>query len=91
MRERHITLLELALIGATRGMIGFGAGLLAARHIERRPRTIVACSLLTIGLVSTIPLAVRVFRRGDRRVPARAPDLATKAPPPAVDQSQYAE
>ena len=64
MNERGISLPELFLIAATRGMIGFGAGLLVSERIGRKPRKVVGLSLLSVGLASTVPLAIRVLRRG---------------------------
>ena len=63
MRARNITLPALALVAATRGMIGFGAGLLVSPRLSKRRRTIVGSALLAVGALSTIPIALRVFRR----------------------------
>ena len=53
----------IGLIAATRGMLGTGIGLLLASKMSEERRRIVGRTLLTIGLASTIPLAMRVFRR----------------------------
>lgn len=67
MRERRFTLPEIVLMSATRGLIGFGAGLLLSERFSERlgrhRRRAVGWSLLATGLVSTIPLAVRFMRR----------------------------
>jgi hypothetical protein len=63
MREHRITLLELALLAATRGMIGFGAGLLVSERLSRDRRKAVGATLLAAGALSTIPLALRLSRR----------------------------
>jgi hypothetical protein len=63
MRERRVTLPEIVLIAATRGMLGLGAGLLISERLARDRRKAVGWSLLTVGALSTIPLAVRLFRR----------------------------
>jgi hypothetical protein len=63
MREHRVTLPELALIAGTRGMIGFGAGLLASAHLHRDRRKAVGLALLVTGVLSTIPLAFMLFRR----------------------------
>jgi hypothetical protein len=63
MQDRHVSFPELMLIAATRGMLGFGAGMLLAEHIGRDRRKLVGSVLLAIGAVSTIPLAIRVLRR----------------------------
>jgi hypothetical protein len=63
MRERVVTLPELAVIAATRGMLGAGIGLLAAGRLDRDRRRTMGVILLAIGLTSTIPLARRVIGR----------------------------
>jgi hypothetical protein len=62
MRERRITIPELAFVGLTRAMIGFGAGLLLAPRFVRDRRPAVGKTLLAIGALSTIPIALRVLR-----------------------------
>ena len=59
--ERTIPLWELALIAATRGAIGFGAGLLLADRLKRGRRKAIGWSLFLAGLASTIPIAWDVF------------------------------
>ena len=56
MNERRISLPELFLVAATRGMIGFGAGLLLSERLGRKPRRVFGLSLLSVGLASTIPI-----------------------------------
>ena len=63
MREIRLRWFELLLIGATRGMLGAGLGLLLSGKLSRDQRVAAGCTLSTIGLVSTIPLAIRVMRR----------------------------
>ena len=60
----------IALIAATRGMLGAGIGLLVASKLSDDRRRIVGRTLLTIGLASTIPLAMRVLRRNGMKTPA---------------------
>lgn len=74
MQERRVALPELILIAATRGMIGFGAGLLLSKYFSRDRRGIVGWALVATGALSTIPLAARVFRRnsvGSQRIDER--------------------
>jgi hypothetical protein len=60
---KNVTVPELILIAATRGAIGFGAGLLlAAKFNEDRRRTL-GWTLFLSGLASTIPIAMHVFGR----------------------------
>ncbi len=62
MRKHLVTLPEVALIAATRGMIGFGAGLLLSDRLGRDHRRPVGWTLLAVGLLSTIPLALQLLR-----------------------------
>ena len=62
-RKRELSLPEIALIAATRGMIGFGAGLLLADKFERKLRRNLGWTLFSVGVASTVPIAVRVFGR----------------------------
>jgi hypothetical protein len=60
-----VTLPELALIAGTRGILGAGIGLLAANRLSADQRRIVGRVLVAIGAITTIPLALQVFRRRD--------------------------
>jgi uncharacterized membrane protein YfcA len=63
MRETQLTFPELGLIAATRGLIGAGIGFLLAERIPESPRKMLGWTLLSIGALSTIPLALTVFGR----------------------------
>ena len=58
---KNITVPEIALIAATRGAIGFGAGLLLASKFRRDRRKVLGWTLFLSGLASTIPIAMHVF------------------------------
>jgi hypothetical protein len=58
---KSVTVPELVLIAATRGAIGFGAGLLLAEKFKREGRKVLGWSLFLSGLASTVPIAMRVF------------------------------
>jgi hypothetical protein len=60
------TVPEIALIAATRGAIGFGAGLLLADKLDRSRRKKIGWSLFLSGLASTIPIAMHVFGKKTR-------------------------
>ena len=60
-RQRKVTLPELALIAATRGALGFGAGLLLAGKFSKEWRKAIGWSLFLTGVASTVPIAMRVF------------------------------
>ena len=59
--SKSVTVPELALIAATRGAIGFGAGLLLADKFKQERRRVLGWSLFLTGLASTIPIAMHVF------------------------------
>jgi hypothetical protein len=61
MRKIQITLPELALIAGTRGMLGVGIGLLLADRLSEPQRKAVGWTLATIGVLTTIPLAIEVL------------------------------
>jgi hypothetical protein len=72
MRERRITIPELALIATTRGMLGIGIGLLSAERLRPHPRRTLGWTLLAIGAVSTIPLVLRQVIRKCEQLAASA-------------------
>jgi hypothetical protein len=62
---KSVTVPEIALIAATRGAIGFGAGLLLASKFKRERRKVLGWTLFLSGLASTIPIAMHVFGKKD--------------------------
>jgi hypothetical protein len=60
-RKRELSLSEIALIAATRGALGFGAGLLLADTFRKEWRKAIGWSLFLTGVASTIPIAMHVF------------------------------
>jgi hypothetical protein len=60
--ETTISLPKLGMIAGTRGMLGTGIGLLISERINKSRRKIVGWTLLTIGVMSTIPLGLEVLR-----------------------------
>ena len=60
---KSLTVPEIALIAATRGAIGFGAGLLLADKLNRSRRKTIGWWLFLSGLASTVPIAMRIFRK----------------------------
>lgn len=63
MKTSKLTLPEIALIAGTRGMIGAGAGLLLADRLNDDQKKSIGWTLLIIGALSTIPLAIEVLRK----------------------------
>ena len=65
-RKRELSLPEIALIAATRGALGFGAGLLLADKLRKEWRRGLGWSLFLTGVASTIPIAMHVFGESKR-------------------------
>ena len=63
LEPKSLTVPEIAVIAATRGAIGFGAGLLLADKFNRERRKSLGWTLFVSGLASTIPIALRLFRK----------------------------
>ncbi|HWB09240.1 MAG TPA: hypothetical protein VG826_08450 [Pirellulales bacterium] len=67
MKEVRVTLPELGLIAGTRGALGAGIGLLLADRLSDEQRKAVGWTLLAVGAISTIPLALEVLNGGRSR------------------------
>jgi hypothetical protein len=63
MKKAELTLPEIALIAGTRGMLGAGVGLLLADKLNKDQRKAMGWTLLIVGAVSTIPLAIEVLSK----------------------------
>lgn len=61
MLERQINLPTLGLIAGTRVALGMGIGLLVADRLSPQQRQASGWTLLAIGALTTIPLAVQVL------------------------------
>jgi hypothetical protein len=72
MKERQLNVSDIALIAATRGMMGAGIGLLAAGKLTDEQRLAVGRTLLAVGILTTIPLLMRVFKQDRRTAPLPA-------------------
>ena len=70
MLKTELTLPELGLLAGTRGLLGAGLGLLLAGKLNPEQRRSVAWTLIAVGALTTIPLAMIVFG-GRRRIEAR--------------------
>lgn len=65
IKKSELTLPEIALIGGTRALLGAGVALLVAEKLDQSQRKSIGWTLLAVGAVTTIPLAMNVF--GKRR------------------------
>ena len=63
LKERKVTLPELALIGGTRVALGAGLGLLLSRRFSSEERKAVGWTLFLIGALTTIPLALEILSK----------------------------
>ena len=74
MKKRKVTLPEIALIASTRGMLGIGIGLLLSSKLKKGQRQAVGWSLVMVGVITTIPLAMNLFGRDEEQpvAPRRA-------------------
>ena len=66
MFTTELPLPELALLVGTRGLLGAGLGLLLAERVNADQRRAVGWAFVTIGVVTTIPLALMVLNRRKR-------------------------
>jgi hypothetical protein len=63
MRHIDLPLHELAFVAGTRGIAGAGIGLLLADFLKPETRKTIGWTLLAIGALTTVPIAVSVLRR----------------------------
>jgi hypothetical protein len=63
MIATELRLFELGLVAGTRGMLGAGIGLLLADKLNDHQRKGVGWTLVAIGALTTIPLAIIAFGR----------------------------
>jgi hypothetical protein len=91
MRETRITLPELALVAGTRVALGAGLGLLLGGRLPEGERRAIGWTLLLVGALSTIPLALEVLggarlsapQRGQERTEDEAASFPTERPVPS--------
>ncbi len=63
MREKALTVPEIAMIAGTRVAFGVGLGLLLSEKLTRDTRRGAGCALLMVGVLSTIPIVVGILGR----------------------------
>jgi hypothetical protein len=64
IKSKTLSVPELGLLVGTRFALGVGIGLLLAGRLDRGVRIGAGRALAAVGILSTIPLAIAVFRRG---------------------------
>ena len=63
MKQATLSVPELGIIAATRGMLAAGAMLLLAEKISVQNRKKIGWPLLAVGVLSTVPLAIDVIKK----------------------------
>jgi hypothetical protein len=67
MKTYAVTVPEIAIVAATRGVAGAGIGLLVADFLRPDTRRTLGWTLLTIGALSTIPIAMALFGKRETK------------------------
>ena len=62
MERKALSMPEIAIIAGTRAALGAGLGLLVGGYLSREQRRAAGWSLLGVGLVSTIPIAMQLLK-----------------------------
>ena len=73
MRERPLTIPEIALIGGTRVALGAGLALLLADRLNVEQRRAVGWTLFLVGAVTTIPLKPTANRYRGMNLVSKSP------------------
>lgn len=60
MRETTVPMPVIALVAATRGMLGAGVALLLGDRFSKEQRRAAGWTLLLVGVVTTVPLVMNV-------------------------------
>ena len=92
MRELRLTLPELAMIAGTRAALGAGVAFLLADLLPRDRRMAVGWTLLSIGALSTIPLAIEVLgksRLGQELLPDRSQEGSSETAGRSLGRREY--
>ena len=63
MITTELRLPELGLVAGTRGLLGAGIGLLIAGRLSDSQRRDIGWTLVAVGVLTTLPLALMVFDR----------------------------
>ncbi len=63
MKQVTLPLPKVALLAATRGMLGAGAALLLGNRLSGRRRKSVGWALFLTGAISTLPLAFGIKKK----------------------------
>ena len=81
MDRTPLSIPEIAIIGGTRAALGAGLGLLLADRLSDDQRRAVGWTLFGVGVITTVPIALQLFRhRGETGSERATPGSATQRP-----------
>ena len=66
MKTYNVTVPEIGIVAATRGMAGAGIGLLLASYLRPETRRAVGWTLLAVGALTTIPIVMALIGKRER-------------------------
>ncbi len=66
MKTYNVSVPEIGIVAATRGMAGAGIGLLAASYMRPETRRAVGWTLLAVGALTTIPIVMALVGKRER-------------------------
>jgi hypothetical protein len=61
VKTYKVTVPEIGIVAATRGMLGAGIGLIASNHMRPEARRSVGWTLLAVGALTTIPIVMALL------------------------------
>ncbi|HUH95032.1 MAG TPA: hypothetical protein VL742_18050 [Casimicrobiaceae bacterium] len=61
MKTYKVTVPEIGIVAATRGMLGAGIGLVASNHMRPETRRAVGWTLVAVGALTTIPIVMALL------------------------------
>ena len=61
MKTHEVTIPQIGLIAGTRAMLGAGIALLISEKLTGEQRKAIGWTLVAIGALTTVPLALQVF------------------------------
>ncbi len=61
MKKHEVTIPQIGLIAGTRAMLGAGIALLLSEKLAPEQRRAIGWTLVAVGALTTLPLALQVF------------------------------
>lgn len=69
MKEKNLTIPEIALLAGTRVVLGSGVGFLLSERLNRDQRKGAGWALLGVGVLSSIPIVIGFLKSGSNQRP----------------------